>query len=114
MCERNVLIQETFEKLKRNCLVRDLVFPDEIYYDEIENAVEVVNERRRYTATEDKPFEKQYLNLIYRMALYSITKIGAEGETAHQENGIYRTYKNANDYPDDLMSQVIPRIGVVK
>lgn len=99
---------EIFQKLKRNCEIRDLIFPDEIYIDEIENAIEVVNERRGYNPTQEKPFEEKYKNLIYKMSLYSITKMGAEGETAHQENGIYRTYSSANDYPSDLLNQIIP------
>ena len=107
-------IQSIFEKLKRNCLIRDLIFPDEVYYDEIDNAIEVVNERRRYTPTKEKPFEDKYNNLIYKMALYAITKIGAEGETSHQENGIYRTYQSSTDYPEDLLNQIIPYVGVVK
>lgn len=102
--------EEVFDKLKRNCEVRGLIFDDEIYYDEIDNAIEVANERRGFTPTVDKPFEEKYQNLIYKMALYSITKIGAEGEIAHDENGIYRTYQSANDYPHDLLNQIIPLV----
>ncbi len=114
MSENNENIKPIFEKLKRNCIARDLVFQDEVYYDEIDNAIEVVNERRRYKPTKEKPFEDKYNNLIYKMALYAITKIGAEGELSHQENGIYRTYQSSTDYPQDLLNQIIPIIGVVK
>lgn len=99
---------EIFDKLKRNCEKRGLIFDDEIYHDEIENAIEAVNERRGYIAKEGRPFEEKYKNLIYKMALYAITKIGAEGETRHSENGIDRTYQSASDYPRDLLNQIIP------
>lgn len=96
------------EKLKRNCKIRGLEFKEYVYIDEVDNAISEVNERRNYTPSKDKPYEEKYSNLIYKMALYSLTKIGAEGETSHQENGIYRTYQSANDYPQDLLNQIIP------
>lgn len=102
--------EDIFTKLKRNCEIRDLIFPDETYYDEIDNAIEVANERRGYIPTQEQPFEEKYTNLIYKMALYSITKMGAEGEISHQENGIYRTYASANDYPSELLNQIIPLV----
>lgn len=102
--------EEIFLKLKRNCEIRDLIFEDDVYYDEIDNAIEVVNERRNYKPTNEKPCEEKYQNLIYKMALYSISKMGAEGELSHQENGIYRTYQSASDYPSDLINQVIPKV----
>lgn len=104
------MIEEIFDKLKRNCEVRGLIFSDDVYYDEIDNAIEVANERRGFIPTLQKPFEEKYKNLIYKMALYAITKMGAEGETAHQENNIYRTYQSASDYPSDLLNQIIPLV----
>lgn len=97
-------------KLKRNCKIRDLNFDDETYSDEIDNAIQAVNERRGFTPTETKPYEEKYSNLIYKLALYSLAKIGAEGQTSHQENGIYRTYQSASDYPADLMNEIIPLV----
>ena len=55
-------------------------------------------------------YEEKYSNLICKMALYSLTKMGAEGETSHQENGINRVYQSANDYPDDLLNEITPLI----
>ena len=101
---------EILEKLKRNCKIRDLIFEDEIYLDEIDNAIQAVNERRNFTPSNNKPYEEKFSNLIYKLALYSLTKIGAEGETSHQENGIYRTYQSASDYPSDLMNEITPLI----
>lgn len=100
---------EIKHKLKRNCIARDLIFDDVILDDEIDNAIEAVNERRNFIPSENKPFDDKYSNLIYKLALFSISKIGAEGETSHNENNIYRTYQGA-DYPSDLLNQIIPLV----
>lgn len=47
------------------------------------------------------------------IATYLLNKRGAEGETAHSENGISRTYASA-DVPESLLSEVIPHCGLVK
>ena len=101
---------DIFAKLKRKCEVRDLIFNDDIYYDEIEDAIRAVNGRRGFTPKDGIEYEEKYSNLICRMALYSLTKMGAEGETSHQENGINRVYQSANDYPDDLLNEITPLI----
>lgn len=41
------------------------------------------------------------------IATYLINKRGAEGETAHSENGISRTYENA-DIPKALLEDILP------
>ena len=46
------------------------------------------------------------------IAQYLLNKRGAEGETSHSENGVSRTYENA-DVPESLMSEVIVRVGVL-
>ena len=46
------------------------------------------------------------------IATYLLNKRGAEGEVSHSENGISRTYENA-DVPDSLLSDVIPHCGFV-
>lgn len=101
---------EIFEKLKRNCKVRDLAYEDEVYMDEIDSAISVVNRRRGFTPTEQKPYEDKYADLIYRLAMHSLAKMGAEGQTSHSENGISRSYGNANQYPNELLDEVIPLV----
>ena len=103
---------DIFEKLKRNCQVRDLVYEDYVYNDEIDSAINVVNQRRGFTPTNTKPYEEKYADLIYRLAMHSIAKMGAEGQTSHSENGISRGYGNANQYPNELLDEVIPLIKV--
>lgn len=100
---------ELIEKLRLKCEARDLSFDDEVYQDEIETAISAVNERRGFTPTVDIKYEAKYSNLIVKMALYSLTKIGAEGETSHNENGIDRTYSSSGDY-GDLLNEVVPLV----
>lgn len=101
---------ELVEKLRRKCETRGLVFSEMDYRDEIEDAISAVNKRRGFTPTTDRPYEEKYSSLIVKMALYSLSKMGAEGETAHSENGIGRSYGNAGDYPDELLNEITPLI----
>lgn len=55
---------------------------------------------------------RRYGVLQCEIAQYLLNKRGADGETAHSENGISRTYENAN-VPESLMSEVIPIVGVL-
>ena len=55
---------------------------------------------------------RRYSYLQCEIATYLLNKRGAEGETSHNENGINRTYENA-DVPDSMLSDVIPYCGVI-
>ena len=46
------------------------------------------------------------------IAVYLYNKRGAEGQTAHSENGINRTYESA-DVPESLMRGITPFVGVI-
>lgn len=46
------------------------------------------------------------------IAVYLYNKRGAEGQTAHNENGINRTYESA-DVPESLMRGITPYVGVI-
>lgn len=93
-------------KLKSRGLI-DVITDDDIT-DEINDAIFAVNERRRFEATPSLPFETKYESLIVKLALASITKYGAEGEISHGENGISRGYDNAGEYPEALLSRIVP------
>lgn len=45
-------------------------------------------------------------------AIYLLNKRGAEGESAHSENGIARTYEDA-DLPASMLRDIVPFCGVV-
>lgn len=54
----------------------------------------------------------KYEMLQCEIAAYLLNKRGAEGETSHSENGISRSYENA-DVPESLIGAVVPFIGVI-
>ena len=56
---------------------------------------------------EQAEFPSKYDNLQIEIATYLYNKQGAEGETYHSENGIIRTYENA-DVPDSMLKSIIP------
>lgn len=46
------------------------------------------------------------------IATYLWNKRGADGQTAHSENGISRQYENG-DVPESMLSQIIPYCGTL-
>lgn len=55
---------------------------------------------------------QKYESIQLEIAAYLLNKRGAEGETAHNENGINRSYENA-DVPASMLKGVIPVCGVL-
>lgn len=55
---------------------------------------------------------RRYEILQCEIAVYLLNKRGAEGETAHSENGISRSYENA-DVPESMLSIISPYCGVM-
>ena len=54
---------------------------------------------------------RRYGYLQCEIAAYLLNKRGAEGQTAHSENGVSRSYGSA-DVPDSMLSEVTPHVGV--
>lgn len=54
----------------------------------------------------------QYADKQCEIAAYLFNKRGAEGETYHSENGINRSYENA-DVPESMLKSVVPFVEVV-
>ena len=59
---------------------------------------------------EDVP--QKYEVLQCEIATYLLNKRGAEGQTAHGENGISRSYESA-DVPESMLKAVTPMVGVI-
>lgn len=55
----------------------------------------------------------KYEHLQIEAAVYLLNKRGGEGETSHSENGISRSYENA-DLPDSMLRSITPMCRVVK
>ena len=54
---------------------------------------------------------RRYGYLQCDIAAYLLNKRGAEGQTAHSENGISRSYESA-DVPESMLDEVTPHVGV--
>lgn len=54
----------------------------------------------------------RYQTKQIEIALFLYNKQGAEGQTSHNENGINRTYENA-DIPESLLQGITPFVGVI-
>lgn len=99
------------EKLKRQLQRRDFdisTYSDDELYDEIESAIEAVNERRHFISTDTVLFENKYKNIVIRLCISAFAKMGAEGELAHSEGGVSRTYAGAAEYPNDILKEIVP------
>lgn len=49
----------------------------------------------------------RYHNTQLEIAVYLLNKRGAEGETAHNENGVNRSYESAS-VPDSMLKGIVP------
>ena len=56
---------------------------------------------------ENMKWYSKYDVLQCRIASYLLNKRGAEGEKAHSENGVSRTYSNT-DIPQELLNEITP------
>lgn len=71
----------------------------------------IINRAYPYDDTvEEVP--RRYGYLQCDIAAYLLNKRGAEGETAHSENGISRSYASA-DIPEAMLSEIVPHVGVL-
>lgn len=62
---------------------------------------------------ENKTLPERYHMTQVEIAAYLLNKRGAEGETAHSENGISRSYEDG-DVPSSLLRDIVPYAGVVR
>lgn len=106
--QTDAMINPLVVKLNRRLTTRGFSVSSEDLYDEIYSAIGAVNSRRRYIPTSTDLFEKKYEDLIIRLCIASISKWGAEGESAHSENGVNRSYEKGSEYPESMLSEVIP------
>jgi len=72
----------------------------------------VLNRRYPFGIPEEAVVPPQYERIQMRIALELFAKMGAEGQTAHIENGVHRTYEAADVSPS-LLRQIIPVCGGV-
>ena len=85
---------------------------DEELEDILESAKAVILSRRFPFGEHPEELENKYKDLQIRIAVEMFNKRGAEGETAHSENGISRSYASAN-VSEDLLKEITPKVGGV-
>jgi hypothetical protein len=85
---------------------------DEELEDILESAKAVILSRRFPFGDYPEDIEPRYKDLQIRIAVEMFAKRGAEGETAHSENGISRTYASSN-VSEDLLREITPKAGVI-
>lgn len=80
-----------------------------VYLNKAENAI--LNRMYPFRSWTDRAvIPPQYEYLQCELASRYILRRGAEGETAHNENGINRSFGSTND--EDLLKEVMQVVGV--
>jgi hypothetical protein len=67
---------------------------------------------RAFPFRDETELPEKYSLLQVEIANHLIAKRGMEGQTGHNENGIDRSYSDA-DIPADLLRQIIPEAKVL-
>ena len=62
--------------------------------------------------TGEEEIPTPYHTVHVEIAAYMLNKRGAEGETAHSENGVSRSYEDG-DIPPTLLRRITPMVGVL-
>lgn len=57
-------------------------------------------------------FPCRYGSIVMEIAIYIYDKEGAEGETAHNENGIGRTYESGS-IPQSILDRITPHFKLI-
>lgn len=102
------------EKLSR---LEVLISPDTASEELLTNLLEqaggiVLNRRYPFGVPENVAVPAAYEHIQVQIAVELFSKMGAEGQTAHNENGVYRTYEAADVSPS-LLRRIVPLIGSV-
>lgn len=94
-----------------------LISPDTASEDLLKYLLEqaegiVLNRRYPFGAPEGATVPAAYEHVMLQIAVELYSKMGAEGQTAHKENGIDRVYEAADVSPS-LLRRIVPLIGSV-
>lgn len=91
-------------------LADESTMTDEIATVYLTLAADKVMKRLYPNGNEADEMPPEYNNLMVELAARLYLRRGAEGESAHNENGISRTYGSSCD--DDILSQIVPFVKV--
>ena len=102
---------QKLEKLK--VLISPETASDDLLLYLLEQAEGIIlNKRYPFGAPEGAVLSVFHQQIQIRMAVELFNKMGAEGQTAHDENGIKRTWE-AGDVNPSLLRQIVPVCGSV-
>ena len=102
------------EKISR---LEVLISPDTVSRDLLTYLLDqaggiVLNRRYPFGVPEEATVSAAYEHIQLQIAVELFSKMGAEGQTVHNENGVYRTYEAADVSPS-LLKRIVPLIGSV-
>lgn len=80
--------------------------------DLLDAAFAIIMQRRFPFNDWPDELERRYWDLQIRIAVDMFNKTGAEGELAHSENGVSRTY-GAENVSTDLLAEIIPKARLI-
>ena len=104
-------IDELIPIVKDNMVAKGIpIVSDVVIKQEINEAIFTINECRRFIPTDEVLYDKKYESLIVPLCISALAKIGAEGQTAHSENNINRTYGSDGKYPISLLRMIKPLV----
>ena len=72
----------------------------------------VLNRRYPFGVPDEATVPAQYEHIQLQIAVELFSKMGAEGQTSHSENGISRSYEEA-DVSQSLLRKIVPICGSV-
>lgn len=99
---------EQLEKLKKRINDDNCILLNEL----LESAKNIILAKRYPCSDYPKNLENRYKDLQVRIAVDLYNKLGAEGELAHSENGVSRSY-GAENVSTDLLKEIVPKVGVI-
>lgn len=88
-------------------------YSDALLTDMLESAKHIIMTYRFPSGSWPTDLEARYLDLQVRMALELVARMGAEGQTAHSENGISRTFDGASVSPA-LLAEITPVVRTAR
>ena len=103
--------EQKIEKLK--VLISPDTASDELLSYLLEQSEGIIlNQRYPFGAPEGASLSPLYEQIQLRIVMELFSKMGAEGQTMHTENGVSRTWEAADVSPS-LLRQIIPVCGSV-
>lgn len=104
---------DTEKQARLAVLIAPDVATDALLHVLIEQSAGIVlNRRYPFGVPDAATVPEQYETVQLQIAVELYTKMGAEGQTGHSENGVSRTYEAADVSPS-LLRRIVPLVGSV-